>query len=791
MRVHKAFYTPVLALGTSSGNIHILDYSGNEVKRFSLHAKAIKHISFDDKAEYVASCCGENYVSISSLYSDETNKFTFKRPITVVSLEPRYASRKTREFVTGDVRGRLKLSSQGWLGRSDHVLHQGEGTIRAVAWHCSILAWANDVGIKVYDTNSHQFIGSISRPRGGRFADCYDCCLYLHPESTTLYVAWPDAITVANISSSVDSVSGAVSRRLAVTHTMTADHFCMGAVPHGEDLAVLVYVTDADPDQDQVGLAGDEQALPSIPQQQQEEQGPEPEDESLQVQPQGETAAEEHGEESAATGTLSQATDEAWVEQQVAIRPYWAGHLGHLGPQQQSSRQKKVASEQLRPVFGLEASGMLSGWPKYVPPGNPLRPELRILALAPHAVKPGSGSSGGAAAGSCTDKASDALSVKGYRDYLPTDYQFVPSYGNELALMSSGWTGQRRGGPDGRPGGMWGANSGGKQQQHVSGAAADAGGAAVDQEDDVVEAFGEFMYFIVSPKDIVVGRHRDVEDRISWFLGARRFEAALTLAEADRSLNSGVWETVVQAYLEYLTVAGNWATAASMLPRLLRDAAPLWERWLYKFAQARQLPLLAPVLPTKTPMLHSQCYDLVLQALLVDPAHHSLLLQLVTAWPHSCFHPTALIDSIAQRMQRSGGDSRELWQALAVLYKSQGRPDLSLAVYLQLQLPSVFDFIQEHGLLAYLDQKAYLLMAIDEERALELLAAHLDTLPPVAVVPGLLDALSAAEAQGDEALRETWRRRLFNYLHKVFQVTKWLSTLPVLSVEVLLWAGHT
>lgn len=32
--------------------------------------------------------------------------------LQVVALEPRYASRKTREFVTGDVRGRLKLSSQ-------------------------------------------------------------------------------------------------------------------------------------------------------------------------------------------------------------------------------------------------------------------------------------------------------------------------------------------------------------------------------------------------------------------------------------------------------------------------------------------------------------------------------------------------------------------------------------------------------------------------------------------------------------------------------------------------------
>jgi hypothetical protein len=49
---------------------------------------------------------------------------------------------------------------------------------------------------------------------------------------------------------------------------------------------------------------------------------------------------------------------------------------------------------------------------------------------------------------------------------------------------------------------------------------------------------------------------------------------------------------------------------------------------------------------------------------------------------------------------RPGGDSRELWQALAVLYKGQGRPDLSLAVYLQLQLPSVFDFIKVGNMLS-------------------------------------------------------------------------------------------
>ena len=57
--------------------------------------------------------------------------------------------------------------------------------------------------------------------------------------------------------------------------------------------------------------------------------------------------------------------------------------------------------------------------------------------------------------------------------------------------------------------------------------------------------------------------------------------------------------------------------------------------------------------------------------------------------------PSCLLRARVWRLERRpGGESRELWQALAPLYKGQGRPDLSLAIYLQLQLPSVFDFIQ-------------------------------------------------------------------------------------------------
>lgn len=48
------------------------------------------------------------------------------------------------------------------------------------------------------------------------------------------------------------------------------------------------------------------------------------------------------------------------------------------------------------------------------------------------------------------------------------------------------------------------------------------------------------------PQDIVIGRHRDIEDRISWCLAAGRFEAALSLAEADRNTRQEVWDAVAQ-----------------------------------------------------------------------------------------------------------------------------------------------------------------------------------------------------------------------------------------------------
>ena len=42
----------------------------------------------------------------------------------------------------------------------------GEGTIHTVKWAGSLIAWANDVGVKMYDRAAHQRITFIDRPPG-------------------------------------------------------------------------------------------------------------------------------------------------------------------------------------------------------------------------------------------------------------------------------------------------------------------------------------------------------------------------------------------------------------------------------------------------------------------------------------------------------------------------------------------------------------------------------------------------------------------------------------------------
>ena len=109
--------------------------------------------------------------------------------------------------------------------------------------------------------------------------------------------------------------------------------------------------------------------------------------------------------------------------------------------------------------------------------------------------------------------------------------------------------------------------------------------------------------------------------------------------------------------------------------RASQGDATAWERWVYLFAQLRQLPVLAPHLPTANPRLRQvpclfvratapRCgvifcsrgcvpaqtaYELVLHAFLLAPVDHERLLMLLRAWPPSLYSIPALTEAVLQR----------------------------------------------------------------------------------------------------------------------------------------------
>ena len=61
------------AMGTQSGNVHILDFNGNLNRTFKHHTFSINELSVDDCGEYIASCSNDGwellFVSLSLILS--------------------------------------------------------------------------------------------------------------------------------------------------------------------------------------------------------------------------------------------------------------------------------------------------------------------------------------------------------------------------------------------------------------------------------------------------------------------------------------------------------------------------------------------------------------------------------------------------------------------------------------------------------------------------------------------------------------------------------------------------
>ncbi|KAI0672661.1 vacuolar protein sorting-associated protein 41 [Trametes maxima] len=214
--------------------LHILDLSGQHVKSFPGHSASVLDISVDITGDFIATASIDGQVIVHSLSGTETPSFNLKRPVRTVALEPNFAKSSTRSLVSGGMAGNLILHEKGWLGYKETVLHSGEGPIWQVRWRDNLIAWANDLGVKIYDTQSLSRITFIDRPADSPRADLFKCTLHWQDESTLL-IGWADHIKVARIrarSRKTSSAPNLPSLLVEITAVFQLDCMISGIVPH-------------------------------------------------------------------------------------------------------------------------------------------------------------------------------------------------------------------------------------------------------------------------------------------------------------------------------------------------------------------------------------------------------------------------------------------------------------------------------------------------------------------------------------------------------------------------------
>ena len=165
-----------------------------------------------------------------------------------IALEPSFSKRSTRSFVCGGMAGKLVLYEKSWLGHKETLVHSGEGPVWRTTWRGALIAWANDFGVKIYDTGSKTRIGYIDRPADAPRADLFRCTLQWR-DDTTLMIAWADYIKLVRIRPRPHVVGTAnIPFVVEVLAVFQVDCILAGIVPHASPPGSFLVVAFIAPD---------------------------------------------------------------------------------------------------------------------------------------------------------------------------------------------------------------------------------------------------------------------------------------------------------------------------------------------------------------------------------------------------------------------------------------------------------------------------------------------------------------------------------------------------------------
>ncbi|KAK6788021.1 hypothetical protein RDI58_016546 [Solanum bulbocastanum] len=198
-----------------------------QVKEFAAHTAAVNDLCFDTDGEYVGSCSDDGSVVINSLFTDERMKFEYHRPMKAIALDPDYARTSSRRFVTGGL----------------------AGPIHAVKWRTSLVAWANDTGVKVYDASNDQRVTFIERPRGIPRPELLLPHIVWQDDSL-LVIGWGTSVKIALIRTTQSKGANGTYKHMSMSSLNQVDivasfqtsYFISGIAPFGDSLVILAYI---------------------------------------------------------------------------------------------------------------------------------------------------------------------------------------------------------------------------------------------------------------------------------------------------------------------------------------------------------------------------------------------------------------------------------------------------------------------------------------------------------------------------------------------------------------------
>ena len=247
----------------------------------------------------------------------------------------------------------------------------------------------------------------------------------------------------------------------------------------------------------------------------------------------------------------------------------------------------------------------------------------------------------------------------------------------------------------------------------------------------------ESLFYIVSPKDIVLARPRDLDDHVSWLMERDMFEEALADAlKHENLLKTHNVLTIWKKYMNNLIIAKKFKEAASLCGKILGDNQALWEEEVYRFAKYRQLKAITPIIPYKRPKLSHTIYEMILNEYLqTDVAGFQ---KLIKEWPIDLYNRETII-YVLQAKLKDEPDNRILLQTLGTLFAHEKKFDKGLAIYLKLRDAGVFEMIDEHNLIEFVKDNVANLMEIDEKRAVKLLIGNLQIISVEHIVRQLLN----------------------------------------------------